>query len=131
MAEIPIGAKREQTLLVTTEYAINFMGNEGARVLGTPFLIAFMEITSRNLLLDYIDKGFDSVGTTVNVRHLAATPLGMSVRFHSQVVKVEDRRVTFRVSAHDEKELVGEGEHERFIVNVERFAQRLAAKRAG
>ncbi len=65
----------------------------------------------------------------MNVRHLAATPMGMDVTFKSEVIEVDDRRVQFRVEAFDEKEQIAEGTHERFIINVERFAKRLAEKR--
>jgi predicted thioesterase len=67
----------------------------------------------------------------VNVRHLAATPLGMEVRFESEVIAVEDRKVRFKVAAFDEKEQIADGTHERFIVNIERFAKRLAEKSGG
>lgn len=129
MPDIPIGVKGEKKLLVTSEIAINFLGLEDARVLATPYLIAYLEITSRDVIKPLLDAGFDSVGTDVNVKHLAATPMGMHVTFHSEVLSVNGRRVNFRVEAHDEKEKIAEGTHERFIVNVERFAKRLMAKR--
>ncbi len=126
--EIPIGARREEGLLVTGEVAINFLGVEGARVLSTPHLIGFLEMTSRNLIKQYVGPGEDSVGVVVNVKHLAATPIGMRVRLESEIVSVNDRRVVCRVAAWDEQEKVGEGTHERFVVNVERFAERVRAK---
>jgi predicted thioesterase len=86
-------------------------------------------LTSRESILPLLDPGFDTVGTEVNVRHLAATPLGMEVRFESEVIAVEDRKVRFKVAAFDEKEQIADGTHERFIVNIERFAKRLAEKR--
>lgn len=131
MANVPIGAKGELRLLVTSEVAIDFLGIEAARVLGTPFLIAWLEMASRNAIKAHLEDGWDSVGTMVSVRHLAATPLGMSVTFKAEVVEVDGRRVLCRVEAYDEKEKVGEGTHERAIVNVEKFAQRLLAKRQG
>ncbi len=128
MAEIPIGTVHEETLLVTSELAVDFMGIEEARVLGTPHMIGHMERTARLALLPYLEPGYDTVGTLVNIAHLAATPLGMSVRFRAEVLSVEDRRVTFKVEAFDEVEKIGEGAHERFIVNVARFAGRVQAK---
>lgn len=130
MLNIPIGTKREQKLLVTSEVAVNFMG-ETARVLGTPYLIAYLEMTSRNAVLDLLEPGEDTVGTRVDVRHLAATPLGMQVTFRAEVIAVNERRVNFRVEAFDEKEKIAEGTHERFVVNIARFASRLQAKAAG
>ncbi|MFN7935653.1 MAG: thioesterase family protein [Bryobacteraceae bacterium] len=131
MAEIPIGAKHEQKVLVTPDIAIDFLGHEGARVLATPNMIMLMEMTCRNLIKSFVEDGFDSVGTEVNVKHLAATPIGMSVTFQAEVLEVNDRRVLCRVEAFDEREKIGEGTHERFVINVARFASRLAAKLAG
>ena len=79
-------------------------------------------------MLPFLEQGFDTVGARVDVRHLAATPLGMEVTFQSEVISVEDRRLTFRVRAFDEKELISEGTHERGVINVERFAARVQAK---
>jgi len=130
MLNIPVGTKREQKLLVTSEVAVSFMG-ETARVLGTPYLIAYLEMTSRNAVLDLLEPGEDTVGTRVDVRHLAATPLGMQVTFRAEVIAVNERRVNFKVEAFDEKEKIAEGTHERFVVNIARFASRLQAKAAG
>jgi fluoroacetyl-CoA thioesterase len=131
MATIPIGTKGEQKLLVTSDVAINFLGMEGARVLSTPHMIGFMERTCRDTVLPLLDPGYDTVGTHVNVAHLAAAPLGMSVTFSAEVTGVAERRIQFRVEAWDEKEKIGEGTHERTIINVAKFATRLAAKKQG
>jgi predicted thioesterase len=128
MANIPIGTKGEKKLLVTSEVAIDFLGMEGARVLSTPHMIGFMERTCRDTVLPLLDAGYDTVGTHVNVAHLAAAPMGMSVVFKAEVTGVQERRVEFRVEAWDEKEKIGEGTHERAIINVAKFATRLAAK---
>jgi predicted thioesterase len=85
-------------------------------------------MTCRDSILPCLDPGFDSVGTEVNVKHLAATPLGMEVRFQSEVIAVDDRRIRFKVAAFDDKEQIADGTHERFVINVERFAKRLAEK---
>ncbi len=128
MTQIPVGTKGEFRMLVTSEVAIDFLGNDAARVLGTPFLVGHLEMTCRNLIKPLLDPDFDSVGTIVEVRHLAATPMGMQVTFLAEVTAVNDRRVTFKVEAYDEVEKVAEGTHERFVVNVPRFAARLQAK---
>ena len=128
MAEIPVGAKHQEIILVTGDIAIDFLGLEGARVLSTPSMILWMEKTCRNLLMNFVEEGYDSVGTEVNVKHLAAAPLGASVTFRAEVLAVNERRVTFRVEAADEKEKIGEGTHERTIINVARFASKMAAK---
>ncbi len=131
MPEIPVGTRGEYTLLVTGDVAISFLGSEEARVLGTPWMIAYMEITSRNTIKDLLEPGQDTVGTEVNIRHLAATPMGMKVKFTAEVIGVEGSRVRFRVEARDEKDLVGEGTHERAIIRVDKFAQRVRGKRTG
>jgi fluoroacetyl-CoA thioesterase len=128
---IPFGTKGESKLRVTSENAIDFLGVPSARVLGTPYLISHLEFTARNSVLPFLEKGYDTVGARVDVRHLAATPLGMEVTFQSELIAVEDRRLTFKVRAFDEKDLISEGTHERALINVERFAARVAAKAAG
>ena len=130
MPDIPIGTKGEHRRTVTPEIAINFLGLESARVLATPAMIMLLEMTSRDSIVPLLEAGYDSVGTEVRVRHLAATPLGMQVTFHSEVIAVDDQRVRFKVEAFDEKEKIADGTHERFIVNIERFAKRLEAKRS-
>src|SRR5689334_567067 len=109
MANIPVGTKGEQKLLVTSENAINFLGQEGARVLSTPHMIGYMERTCRDTVLPLLDPGHDTVGTHVNVAHLAAAPMGMMVTFTCEVIGVNDRRVQFGAEAGGETERVGEG----------------------
>jgi predicted thioesterase len=126
MANIPLGTRGEQKRLVTTENAISFLGMESARVLSTPHMIGLMEWTCRESVLPLLDSGHDTVGTHVNVAHLAAAPLGSTVTFTSEVLAVSDRRVEFRVEAFDEKGKIGEGTHERAIINIAKFATRVA-----
>jgi fluoroacetyl-CoA thioesterase len=130
MPNIPIGTKGEQKILVTSEVAIDFLGQEGARVLSTPHMIGYMERTCRDTVLPLLDPGYDTVGTQVNVWHLAASPIGVVVTFTAEVTSVKERRVEFRVEAWDETEKIGEGTHERGIINVAKFATRLAGKRS-
>ena len=127
---IPVGTKGERQLLVTGDVAISFMGAEDARVLATPQMILHMERTCRDTVLPLLDPGHDTVGTQVNVSHLAATPIGMMVTFTCEVLSVIDRRIQFRVEARDERDKIGEGTHERAIVNVAKFATRVAEKKA-
>jgi predicted thioesterase len=129
MNEIPIGAKGEEKLLVSSEVAIDFLGLEGTQVLSTPHMIGYMERTCRRAVLPLLATGYDTVGTHVNVSHLAAAPVGAVVTFTAEVTGVNERRILFRVEARDETELIGEGTHERAIINVARFATRLAAKK--
>jgi fluoroacetyl-CoA thioesterase len=129
--QIPLGAKGHVDLLVTSDVAIDFLGVEEARVLSTPNVVLHLEMAARNAIKPLLDEGWDSVGTAVEMKHLAATPLGMHVRFGAVVTAVNDRRITFHVQAHDEKEKIAEGTHERFLVNIARFAARVQTKAAG
>jgi predicted thioesterase len=129
MANIPIGTSGEEKLLVSSEVAINFLGTEGARVLSTPHMIGYMERTCRNIVLPLLDPGYDTVGTHVNVAHLAAAAMGTTVTFRAEVTKVTDKRVEFRVEAWDEAEKIGEGTHERAIINVAKFATRVSGRK--
>jgi fluoroacetyl-CoA thioesterase len=128
VANIPLGTKGEMKILVADDNAISFLGVDGARVLGTPYMIYYLEMTARNSVLPLLEPGFDTVGARVDVRHLAATPMGMHVTFRSELIGMEDRRLFFKVEAFDDKEKVGEGTHERAVVNVAKFAARVQAK---
>jgi fluoroacetyl-CoA thioesterase len=128
---LPIGTKGESTILVTNENAVSFLGDPDARVLGTPYMIAHLEMTARDSVKPLLDEGYDTVGARVDVRHLAATPMGMTVTFRSELTAVDGRRLQFNVEAFDGKEKIGEGTHERAIINVAKFAARLKAKSAG
>ena len=93
---IPIGTTHESTVLVTDENAVSFLGVEGARVLGTPYMIGYLEMTARDSVKPFLDEGYDTVGARVDVRHLAATPIGMRVTFRSEVTGVEDPSSAFQ-----------------------------------
>ncbi|MEO7649596.1 MAG: thioesterase family protein [Bryobacteraceae bacterium] len=126
MANIPVGTKGEERLLVTNDVSIDFLGLESARVLSTPNVILWLEMTCRNSVKPLLDEGHDTVGTHVNVAHLAATPVGMNVTFRSEVTSVEERRVNFKVEAFNDREKISEGTHQRAVINIARFASRLA-----
>lgn len=104
---------------------IQLEGTEAPAVYATPRLVWDIEMAARRAL----EPGEESVGTLVNIRHLAATPVGMRVTATVRVTEVDGRRVVFAVEAFDEKEKIGEGTHERFVVQVAKFAARLAGKR--
>ena len=129
MANIPIGTTGEYKTRVTADIAINFLGIEDASVISTPEMIRLMERTCREVVLPLLDSGHDTVGTHIDVYHLAAAPLGSSVTFRSEVTGVEDRQIQFHVEAATETEKIGKGTHERRIINVAKFAARQAEKR--
>ena len=128
MHNIVIGTRGEKRVAVTDENAISFLGAAGPRVLATPNMIGLMERTCRDTVLPQLETGYDTVGTHVDVYHLAAAPMGSNVRFTAEIAGVVERRVTFRVEAWDEKEKIGEGTHERAIIHVAKFAARIADK---
>jgi fluoroacetyl-CoA thioesterase len=129
MADIPIGTKGESQTEVTSDIAITFLDIEDARVLSTPRMIGLMEKTCRDAVLPLLESGYDTVGTHVNVAHLAAAPMGSRVTFRAEVIGVNDRRVEFRVEASTEREKIGEGTHQRTIINVAKFAAKQAQKK--
>lgn len=126
---VRIGATKERTITVDSNQTTSFLW-EGENVLSTPSMIAEMEETCRLLLKEQAvpDPEWDSVGTIVDIRHLAATPVGAEVSLRAKVVSVEGRRVMFEVEARDRLEKVGEGRHERFIINVPRFRAKFNEK---
>ncbi|HEV3334638.1 MAG TPA: thioesterase family protein [Bryobacteraceae bacterium] len=129
MAEIPIGTRGETQIEVAGDLATSFLGLEDARVLATPRMIGLMEKTCRDAVLPLLDSGYDTVGTHVNVAHLAAAPLGSRVTFRAEVIGVDGRRIEFRVEAATEREKISEGTHQRAIINVAKFAAKQAEKR--
>jgi len=122
------GMVNEGTFVVKEEYLAGHLGTGSARVLSTPWLIALMEITSHRLLAAHLPGGFSSVGTEVNMRHLAPTPLGKTVRVRAEVLSVEKNTVLFHVQAWDDLEQIGECQHKRAMIEVERFLKRVANK---
>lgn len=129
MRPIPIGAKGTYSLLVTPAHLANqFKDAVLPQVFATPMMVTAMENAALNAVRDYLDPGESVVGTVVNVRHLAATPVGHDVTAEAVVTKVDGRRIEFTVSARDETEEIGAGTHERMVVDMARLAQRLQAK---
>ncbi|MGI0037406.1 MAG: thioesterase family protein [Nitrososphaera sp.] len=119
---VKIGATKDRTITVDSNQTTSFLW-EGENVLSTPSMISEMEETCRLLLKEQVipDGQWDSVGTIVDVKHLAATPVGAQVSLKAKVVSFEGRRVMFDVEAFDRLEKIGEGRHERFMINVPRF----------
>jgi predicted thioesterase len=129
MPAILVGTRGQREVEVTEANAISFLGREDARVLATPWLIAYLEMTARDAVKPCLLDGEDTVGTQVNVRHLAATPMGMKAQFSAEVTAVNGRRVEFRVEAWDAQQKIAEGTHERAIIEIARFAETVRGKR--
>jgi fluoroacetyl-CoA thioesterase len=126
---VRIGATKMRTITVDSNQTTSFLW-EGENVLSTPSMIMEIEETCRLLLKEQFvpELEWDSVGTIVDIRHLAATPVGAEVFLKAKVVSVEGRRVMFEVEARDRLECVGEGRHERFIINIPRFRAKFNEK---
>src|SRR5258708_36597250 len=126
MNSLQVGLQAQMQQEVNDANAISFLGDGGPRVLATPALIMFLEMTSRKLAKAHLDDGWDTVGTHVDVKHLAATPLGMSVTFHCELIEANDRRLRFRVEAFDAREKTAEGFHGRPIRDGAKLPARVA-----
>jgi fluoroacetyl-CoA thioesterase len=129
MRQIPLGAKGTFTLRVLPEHLANrFKDAMLPQVLATPVMVLMMENAALNAIRPYLDPGESAVGTAIDVRHLAATPVGHEVRAEAEVIKTEGKHLEFRVLAHDEMEEIGRGTHRRTIINLDSFNARLAGK---
>ena len=119
------GLTGEATTIVVHENTAAAVGAGGVEVFGTPMMIALMENAAWRAVANSLEAGDVTVGIVVNVRHLAATPLGQHVRATAKLIEIDGRRLAFNVEAYDEKRKIGEGQHERIIVNLERFKARI------
>jgi len=128
-ASLTTGLTATRRIVVDRNRTIGFMGESG-RVYATPELVRDIEMTCRNLLLEHLDEGEDSVGTRVEIDHLAATLVDMWVEFSVAVIEIKGRSVTFEVAARDIVDAVGRGRHTRFVVDKAKSQERLAAKAA-
>ena len=119
--DIKIGTKRVIDFTVEEVFSTKHMGGGSTYVLATPAMIAYMELTSNNLLKEFLSDGFSSVGTSVNIRHLAPTPMGSTVQVSAEVVEVKENAIEIKVSVHHGDKLVGDGFHGRHIIDNARF----------
>lgn len=123
------GIKGYSELTVTEEIAAKNVGSGTLMVFATPAMIALMEKTAWESVQPELEEGSGTVGTALNVKHVAATPMGMKVTCETELIKVEGRALTFSIKAYDETGLIGEGTHERFVVYNEKFQAKADAKR--
>lgn len=128
MTELVPGLVGGRRIVVTEDLTAKHLGSGNVLVFATPAMIMLMEKTALSSVDPLLPVGQQTVGIAVDVRHLAATPMGMSVRARTELLEVDGRRLRFRVEAFDEQEKIGEGYHERFIIDVDRFQQKVAAK---
>lgn len=128
--DIPVGASASRSVEVTSELTVGHFHPAMPAVFATPMMIHLMESAAAAALEPHLPEGWTSVGTHVDVRHLAATPIGFSVTATARVVSKDDRTVTFEVEAHDGVEVIGSGSHTRAPIDRSRFDKRIAAKTA-
>ena len=123
-----IGTIGELSFVVREEHAIDFSNDAMPAVLSTPWLIWFLEHAARNSILDLLDPGESTVGTHIEVQHLAATPLGNQVVCLARVISVDRWMLSFQLEARDEHERIARGLHKLRVINIDRFASRVRAK---
>lgn len=126
--QITAGLSGTAELVVSEEHTAPSIGSGKVRVLATPVMINVIEAAALAAIEHLLPPGYQSLGTRLDVRHIAATPVGMKVIATASVTKAEGRTVHFRVEARDEKDLIGDGTHERVVVNVEKFDARVQKK---
>lgn len=116
-----IGVKGRMETVVNESNSAVAVGSGTLKVFATPAMVALVEETAWRSVVPYLEEGQTTVGTNVNVNHVSPTPLGMKVFCETELIEAEGRKLKFKVNVHDEKGLIGEGTHERFIVDADRF----------
>ena len=126
--DLPAGLQGSAELVVGEQHTAPRIGSGRIRVLATPVMINLIEAAALAAVEQSLPENHQSLGTHLDITHIAATPVGMRVRATAEVLRVEGRTIYFRVTAEDEREVIGEGTHERVVVNVERFDRRVQEK---
>lgn len=126
--KLSTGLRGETEIVVGTRDTAPHVGSGKIKVLATPVMVNMMEEAALNAVEGLLPAGHQTVGIRLDITHIAATPVGMRVTAHAELTKIDGRKLTFRVSARDERDLIGEGLHERIIVNVDRFDKRTQEK---
>jgi fluoroacetyl-CoA thioesterase len=122
---LSIGLKYKEEKTVKMEDTAKIFGSGAAEVFATPMMIGLMEAASMNCVKDYLPEGHSTVGTLVNVKHISATRVGKKVWTEAELIEIDRRRLVFKVTAYDEDKQIGEGTHERFIIDEEKFMSSL------
>lgn len=125
---VTIGATGSAQIVVGEQHTAPHVGSGKVAVLATPVMVNLMEAAALDAAERFLPAGHQSLGTHLDVRHIAATPVGMKARARAEVIAVEGRRIHFKVEAWDEHELIGDGSHVRVVVNVARFDERVQRK---
>jgi fluoroacetyl-CoA thioesterase len=128
LSDVTVGRTGAAEVVVAEEHTAPFVGSGRVRVLATPVMINLMEAAALDAVERLLPPGHQSLGIRLDVRHYAATPVGMRVRVTAELIKVDGRTLDFRVEARDEREPIGDGLHQRVVVNVARFDKRVQDK---
>ena len=128
MKALKAGIKCIKEDIVTEDQTALNLGSGGLAVYATPAMIRLMEHAAWSGVEDCMEEGYSTVGTLMNVKHISASPVGAHIRCESELVEIDGRRLVFRVSAYDDAGLIGEGFHERFVINCEKFMDRAESK---
>jgi fluoroacetyl-CoA thioesterase len=123
------GLKGEKTIVVAEEHTAPHVGSGVVPVLATPVMVNLMEAAALAAVEKFLPDGYQTLGTVLNVEHFAATPVGLEVRAFAELRNIEGRTLVFVLKAEDEMETIGEGSHQRVVVNAERFEQRVKRKK--
>lgn len=123
-----IGIKGKIEIIVNMDKTAKKVGSGNLEVFATPAMIALIEETSWKSVNEFLDKGQATVGTKLDISHLSATPIGMKVRCETELIEVDNKKLVFKAKVYDEKGLIGEGSHERFIINEEKFMSKTLEK---
>lgn len=126
--EITKGIKGRKEYIVTKELTAAAVGSGLLEVYGTPYMIALMEETCHTSIGQFLEEGQGTVGISLEIKHTAATPVGMKVWCESQLVEVDGKRLVFKVQAFDQVGPIGEGTHQRFIIDNEKFLEKTNSK---
>ncbi len=126
--DLKVGITGSTDVLVSEANTAKTMGSGSLDVFATPAMIALMEKAASMTVQNYIDEDSSTVGTMINIKHIAATPIGMNVTAKAELVEIEGKRLVFSVEAFDGKDKIGEGQHERFIIKAEKFIAKANSK---
>ncbi len=126
--KLNIGLEYQKEYIVEDQHIAKFLGSGDVEVLSTPSMILFMENTARLSVKEKLPEGLTTVGTHVNIRHLRPAPKGAKIRVVTKLIKQGDRKLIFEVKAYWKEEMIGEGTHERYIVDKEKFLRKLKEK---
>ena len=128
--KLELGITGSASCIVTEADTAKAVGSGGVDVMSTPRLVALMENAAKDSVANCLEEGMTTVGTALNIQHMAATPVGMKCTAESKLIEIDRRRLVFAVKAYDETGLIGEGKHERFIVDMDKFTAKCEAKMA-